>query len=187
MKKWLKKPEVRVWLAVIGTSTLVLGSAYAMVQQSTRLSADDQPIIMGETIVRELNTGAEAADTVPQMKTDLREDHTVFAIVTDNDQHVIASSAQLDGKTPLPPSGTFAFTRINNTDHFTWQPDSGVRLATRMFRYGTDTNGGYVITGQSLEQAENKISIYTVLAISAWVAVLIWSSVLLLSKIGAKK
>ncbi len=157
-----------------------------MVQQSTRMSADDQPIIVGETILKELSSGAQPSDTVPELKTDLRQDPTVFAIVTDGERHVIASSASLDGKTPLPPKGTFDFTKTNNTDHYTWQPSSDVRLATRMYKYGTDNNGGYIITGQSLKLTENKINTYTVLAAAAWIAVLIWSSVILLTKIGTK-
>lgn len=186
MKKWLRRPEVRSWLAVLGASTLVLAAAYAMVQQSTRLSADDQPIVIGKTMVKELAGGAQPSDTVPNLNTDLREDPTVFAIVTDSGRHILASSASLDGKTPLPPAGTFEFTKNNNTDHFTWEPANGVRLATRMYNYGTGDNGGFIITGQSLEQAENKIKTYTVLVVAAWIAVFIWTSVIYLSKIGMK-
>lgn len=151
-----------------------------MTQQSTRLAADDQPLVAAQTAQKELENGAAATDTVATLKTDLRSDSSVFVIVTDSSLHVLASSATLGNKTPLPPAGVFDYTRTHGTDHFTWQPEPGVRLATRVLAYGSGASGGFIISGQSLRQAESRIAIYGRLALSAWLASLAWATIILL-------
>lgn len=180
MNKLLFNAQFRVWLALAGTATLVLGTAYAMVQQSTRLSADDLPLTTAQVAKQELQSGSNASDVVPTLKTDLKYDASVFVIVTDSSKHVIASSAVLDGQTPLPPNGVFSFTAQHGTDHFSWQPQAGVRLATRVVKYGTAPQDGFIITGQSLKPYEERISTYTWLALAGWLAVLAWTYLLLL-------
>ena len=180
MNRLLGNPLVRAWLAIVGTATLVLGASYAMVQQSTRLSADDLPLTTSQVAKQELQNGSGAKDVVPTLKTDLRNDASVFMIVTDSSQHVIAGSAVLDGQTPLPPRGTFSFTKAHGTDHFTWQPSAGVRLATRITTYGQSPNNGFIITGQSLKPFEDRVSIYGWSALAAWLAVMAWTYLLIL-------
>ena len=163
-----------------GVATLILGASYAMVQQSTRLSADDLPLTTAQVAKQELQSGSNASDVVPTLKTDLKTDMSVFMIVTDNSKHVIASSAVLDDKTPLPPNGVFEYTAQRGSDHFTWEPEGGVRLATRVIKYGKAPDDGFIITGQSLKPFEDRISTYTALALAAWLAVLAWSFLLLM-------
>ena len=105
MRKLLANMQVRLWLAIVGVATLVLGASYAMVQQSTRLSADDLPLTSSQAAKQELLAGSNASDVVPALKTDLSKDTSVFVIITDSSKHVIASSAVLSGHTPLPPNG----------------------------------------------------------------------------------
>lgn len=180
MNKPLANPLVRAWLAVIGVATLVLGGAYAMVQQSTRLSADDLPLSSAQVAKQELESGSSPKDVVPTLKTHLRTDTSVFMVITDDSQHVLASSAVLDGQTPLPPQGVFSFTTYHNTDHFTWEPKPGVRLATRVTRYGSGADAGFIIAGQSLQPYEDRISTYTWIALAAWLAAIAWSYLLIL-------
>jgi len=180
MMKLLGNLQLRLWLALAGAATLVIGSSYAMVQQSTRLSADDLPLTTAQVAKQELQSGSNPKDIVPSLNTNLKTDSSVFTIITDSSKHVLASSATLDGLSPLPPNGVFSFTNTHGTDHFTWQPQTGVRLATRVISYGKSPNDGFIITGQSLKQYEDRISTYTYIALAAWLAVLAWSYLLLL-------
>jgi hypothetical protein len=186
MSKDLGGSAWRVWLALVGTATLVLGTSYAMVQQSTRLSADDLPLTTSQTVKQELQAGSSPQDVVPALKTDLKTDNSVFVIITDDSDHVLASSAVLNGKTPLPPSGVFSFTQLHQADHFTWQPQAGVRLATRVVKYDSGPNSGFIIAGHSLKPYEDRIQTYTWLALAGWLAVLAWSCLLLLLPRGKK-
>ena len=178
MKSWLHSGNFRLWLAVIGASTLAIGAAYTMVQQSTRLAANDLPLQTAQNIRHQLANGATPQDVVPSVKTDLQADASVFAIITNKNQDVLASSASLDGKTPLPPAGVFDFTKDNGSDHFSWQPADNVREATQVLSYDSN-GGGYIITGQSLKPAEDRITTYGELALAAWLAMFAWVTLIL--------
>lgn len=180
MKNPFSSLRFRVWLAVAGTAALTLGAAYAMVQQSTRLAADELPLTTAQTARQELQTNSSAKDVVPALKTNLRDQQTVFVIVTDDSEHVLASSASLDGQTPLPPRGVFSFTKQHGSDHFTWEPTPGVRLATRVISYSAGSGSGFIIAGQSLQPFEERVAIYGWIAGAAWLAVLAWTYLLLL-------
>lgn len=179
MQTLSNRTKLRLWVLAVGATTLIIGAAYTMVQQSTRLAAEDLPLSTAQTIKHELTSGAAPADVIPSVKTDLNGDSTVFAIITDNTQHILASSAQLSGQTPLPPSGVFSYTAAHGSDHFTWQPVATVRLATQVLPYGSGTNAGFIITGQSLSQAESRIGTYGIIALAGWVGVIAWTTLLL--------
>ena len=175
IKELLASSRWRIWLAIVGTGTLVLLTAYAMVQQATRLSADDLPLQTAELARYQLDQSASPESFVPATKTDLRQDSTVFMTITDKNEKVLASNAELDGQPTLPPQGTFDYTAQHGTDHFTWQPENGVRLATRIITY----KNGYIVTGQSLGPFENRIGTYGLLAAAGWLAIALWSYVLI--------
>jgi hypothetical protein len=78
--KWLfGNIQLRLWLALAGVATLIIGSSYAMVQQSTRLSADDLPLTTAQVAKQELQSGSNAKDIVPALKTNLKTDTSVLA------------------------------------------------------------------------------------------------------------
>ena len=180
MHKLLQKAPVRQWLALVGTATLILGACYVMLQQSTRLAANDQPVALAQTIKTQLDNGAAPNDVVSMQNINLRTNNNTFAVITDAEQHVLASSASLDGQSPLPPVGVFSYMKTHSSDTFTWQPASKVRLATYVIAYAGSGGAGYIITGQSLAEPEKRIDIYTSLALAAWLAVIAWASLTLL-------
>lgn len=180
MKESFGTPEFRLWLTIVGAATLVLGASYSMIQQSTRLAANDLPIATAQTVRHQLETGSDAKDVIPTIKTDLKNDSTLFVTITDHSTHILASNADLNGKPSLPPQGVFDFTKSNGSDNITWQPQKGVRLATHTETYKNGNDIGFIVTGQSLKQAEDRINTYSVIALTAWIAVLIWTSATLL-------
>lgn len=176
MYKLLSSRLARTWTAIIGAATLVLAGSYTMVQQSTRMAVDDLPRTTAQTIKLQLDNGATANDVVPAQNINLRTNDNLFVIITDSTAHVLASSAVLDGQSPLPPKGVFSFTAVHGTDQFSWQPTSKVRLATRVISY----KDGFIITGQSLRPAEERIGVYTELALASWIAVVAWTTLFLI-------
>jgi hypothetical protein len=180
MYRLVKSTNFRSWLAIVGAATLVIGASYTMVQQATRLGANDQPLATAQSTQSLLEAGASPADVVSNLKINLADNNNVFVIIADDSRHVLASSAQLNGQTPLPPQGTFDYTQKHGSDHFTWEPANSVRLATEILHYGQNPNSGYIITGQSLKPYEDRIDTYTELALAAWLAVLAWTFLILL-------
>lgn len=169
---------MRIWLAIVGTSTIILGTTYGLVRQSTRLAADDLPLATAQTVKYQLEAGQAPEDIVPATKTDSLIDSTVFIIITDSSPKVLASSF-VDAKSALPPKGVFEYTAKHGTDHFTWETGTGARLATRVLTYKTGDSLGYVVTGQSLSQAENRINTYGIFTLVGWLMVVAWSFLLL--------
>ena len=187
MRELLAKTSIRYWLAVTGSCTLVLITAYAMVQQSTRQSANDLPIATAQTIKNALESGTAPTDVVSINKIDPSSNNNVFVIVTDSSRHVLASSVTLDSQTPLPPDGVFQYTSAHGTDRLTWQPKTGVRIALFTSTYGSSPNNGFIITGQSLKPFEDRTSTYGNLAIIAWFAILAWTTFTLIIPTYTKK
>jgi hypothetical protein len=180
MNRLFRNPLVRAWLAIVGVATLVLGAAYTMAQQSTRLSADDLPLTTSQVAKQELQSGSDTKDVVPTLKTNLRNDTSIFMIITDSTQHILASSAVLDGKTPLPPKGVFDYTNAHGSDRFTWEPSKGVRVAARVTTYHQAPDNGFIITGQSLKPFEDRISTFGLIALAALIASIAWSFLFIL-------
>jgi hypothetical protein len=176
ISKLLKNTNWRIWLAIVGSGTLIIGTTYTMVQQSTRLSAQDLPLQAAQTAKHQLESGTSAQSVAPITSTDLASDSTIFVTITNAQHKILASNARLEGQPTLPPEGTFDYTASHGTDHFSWEPLSGVRQATQMLTY----KDGFIITGQSLKPYENRINTYGLLAIAGWLAMVIWSFVLIL-------
>ena len=124
VKQLTDNPKVRSWLAKMGAATLILGTTYVLVQQSTRLAANDMPISTAQTLSQELADGQAPKDLVPDLKINLADNGSLFIIITDGTQHILASSAELGGQTPLQPIGVFGYTDAHGSDHFTWQPQA---------------------------------------------------------------
>lgn len=192
MYEALEKSHIRVFLAIMGTVTLILGASYAMVQQGNRLTANDIPLTLSQTVKDELDSGSSPNDVIETRKIDISSNYNPFVIITDDSKHVLASTATLNGKTPLPPQGVFAYTDTHGTDSFTWEPADNVRLATRVTSYSTKLNAdaGFIITGQNLKPFEERVNVFGELALAAWLAALAWNVLVLVlveRKVSRKK
>lgn len=170
-----KEQRRRIWLAVAGSSTILLGTVYVLVQQATRLAVDDLPLSTAQVVKIQLESGTAPADVIPPVKTDLKKQTALFVSITDADRNLLATSASLNGKPSLPPKGTFDYTAKHGTDRFTWQPADGVRLATRMLPYNHEGTKGFIVAGQSLSQAEKRITTYGLFVLAAWMVILAWT------------
>lgn len=177
MKRFLDAGYRRRWLTIVCAATIIIFGAYVAAQQTTRRSANNLPTFMSKAIKHELDTGAAPADAVPPTQSSLRDDSTAFAIITNADQRVLASSAILDGQKMVPPSGTFSSAGKHGSDSFTWQPDSGVRLATRVNSYQNGSK--FIVTGQSLAEPEKRIDSFGAVAVLAWIIMLAWVTIAL--------
>jgi hypothetical protein len=175
MKKLWKNEEFQIWLAIVGTALFVIGAAYAMAQQSTRLAANDIPLWLNQTAKNSLNKGARPADAISGEVSNLESDSIPFVIITDKTGKVLASDALLNGKTPQIPKGVLAYTQKNGIDRITWEPADNVRLATVVSSY----DKGFIIAGQSLKEPESRINTYTLIAIIAWIGVICFSTLIL--------
>ncbi|MEX1995285.1 MAG: hypothetical protein WD887_00710 [Candidatus Saccharimonadales bacterium] len=181
MKRLLQSPDTRVWLAVVGSATLVLGAAYGMVQQSTRLAANESPLAAIQSAKTLIEKGAAPESAVPNANINIRTNDNLFIIVTDREAKLLAGSAFLDDRVPLPPRGVFDYTKTHGLDKVTWEPAAGVRLATVVSTYKTASGSeGFIVVGQSLRSVEERIKTSTLVAVAAWLAAIAWATLVLL-------
>jgi hypothetical protein len=159
-----------LYAPAVAVPVIVAGTIYAAVQQNYRSNANDPQIQIAQDISGQLNAGLTQASqlvTAGTAKTDLKTGLDNFLIVFDSTGKLVVSSAQLDGKVPDMPSGIFSATTASGQDIFTWQPASGVRLATVVMPFTSAGQKGFVAVGRSLKLVEQRIDQLGVVCLAA--------------------
>jgi hypothetical protein len=169
------------WAPFAFIATVMSGLIFVAVQQDMRTGANDPQIQLAENAASQLKSGIPANVLVPSSKLDPSTDLSPFVIVYDKSGNVIASQAMIKGKTPNLPSDVFKLAPLEW--RFTWQPQSGVRIAAVVTSY-QGPNSGYVLAGRSLKEVEVRESnlqfeieafwILSLLGSLALIGVLIW-------------
>ena len=169
---------IRGWLPLAIATAGLCGLAYLTVQQSLRMGANDPQIQMAEDAASALNGGASVDSVVPTTRVELATSLAPFMIVFDGSGKVLAASATLHGSVPAYPSGVLDYTRQKGEDRVTWQPESGVRMATVVVKY----DQGFVLAGRSMREVEIRIdNIQTLCGLAMLV---IWAASLFIITLG---
>lgn len=150
--KWVQL--LRLWLPIAVALTALSALVYTAVQQDLRLSANDPQVQVSEDIAAALADGREASSLLPAGKVDVSKSLALIVILVDESGKATASSAELDGAGPLPPTGVFDYSRTHGQNRFTWQPARGARLATVVTHYSGRSGSGFVLAGRSIREVE---------------------------------
>jgi hypothetical protein len=140
-------------------------------QQVLRLGANDPQIAIAGDLVARLEQGIAPTEAVPAGSIDLSRSLTPFLIAYDDQGQPLASQAQLNGKTPTPPSGVFANVRQHGEDRISWQPRRDVRIAAVIQR----VNGpqpGFVLAGRNMREVESREALVGQLAGLTWIGMM---------------
>ena len=140
----------RHWLpfAVMGLALVLLINI--TLQQSYRQAANDPQIQLAEDAVNAINAGALPESQVSNQPVNISESLDTVLIVTNLKGVILASSARIGTDLPIPPLGS-----LTNGHRFTWQPQSGVRMAAVVVRYSAD-GSGYVIASRNIREVEQR-------------------------------
>lgn len=145
---------IKFWLPLAAITSLFSGVLYGVTQHSIRYSANDPQIQLSEDIANSLSLGKKTEEVIPEDKVDISKSLAPYIIIFDKDGQPTTSSAQLDGKIPMPPVGVFAYTQTNHQDRFSWQPKPGIKSAVVLTYFNSGQNSGYVLAGRSLREVE---------------------------------
>lgn len=152
----------KAWLPLGAAIVLLSGTVYVAVQQNYRLSANDPQSQIAEDISAAIAQGTPANNIVPATgTTDIAQSLSAFVLIYDDSGKQIGSSAILDGKNPDYPTGVFNTVKQKGETAVTWQPRSGVRMATVVTSYpatASGTTAGFVVAGRSLREVEKRIN-----------------------------
>jgi len=147
--------------------TIMLGVLYASVQQTYRSGANDPQLQIARDIHASLARGVSVnkylSDTI-----DLEKSLSAFATLCDNKGQPIQSSGFLNGQFPRLPVGVFEFAKAHGEDVLTWQPRSGVRMATVVL-HNNMSPVEYIIVGRSLQEVEIREHNLLVMVSICWV------------------
>jgi hypothetical protein len=169
--------SIVLWLPIAAISTVFAGVVYATVQQAQRSSANDPQLQMAEDAATQLSNGANPQVVVAGPPVDVAHSLAPFTIVFDSDGTAQASTAELDGHTPVPPQGVLDAATANGVDTITWQPHDGVRAAIVVVPYEGGGATGTVLVGRSLRAVEEREDRTLLIAALAWVAALLGGAV----------
>jgi hypothetical protein len=147
LRRWLPTAVV-----VVAMSVLV----YLCMQQLLRQSANDPQVQMAEDAAFALAAGKPATEVVPVNQVEISSSLAPFLMVFDDTGKLLNSNALLDGQMPRYPTGVFEYVRQHGQDRVTWQPRSGVRLATVATQFKGPSSSGFVVAGRSLRESENR-------------------------------
>lgn len=148
-----------LWVLLSGLATVAAFAAFIVVQQQFRGAANHPQVEIAREAAGKLNAGADPQSVVNRAPVDIASSSDTYLIVVDSNGALLASSAQLEGRAVIPPSGVFAYVRDHGQDMITWQPAAGVRSAIVVDSF----HGGYVVAGRSLtgtEQAESALGLW---------------------------
>jgi hypothetical protein len=165
----LVRRALPLWVLLSGLLTVAAVVGSIVVQQQLRGAANHPQVEMARQAAGKLNAGANPQSVVNGAPVDIGSSSDTYLIVVDSNGALLASSAQLDRRAVIPPSGVFTYVRDHGEDTISWQPAAGVRSAIVVDSY----HGGYVVAGRSLsgtEQAENALGVW---AIFGWAAAVI--------------
>jgi hypothetical protein len=166
----LLRRSLVAWLPFAVAITGLAGLAYALDQSNLRQGANDPQIQLAEDAAARLAAGAPVATVVPHTDTvvDIVQSLAPFVIVYDTGDRPLASTATLDGATPLLPAGVSTSAR-QREDRVTWQPRDGVRIAAVVVAY----SGGTVVAGRSLREVESRADDALAVTGLAWLTCLV--------------
>jgi hypothetical protein len=176
---------LRIWLPIAVAVTAVCGLAYLAVQQNYRDGLDDPQVQLAQDGAASLDAGASPASVVNSPTIDIAASLSPFVIVFDKDDLVLASGATLVGSAPVPPRGVLATARTAGRNRVTWQPRSGVRIASVSY---PAADGRVVLAGRNMREVEARIDRLTLTVALAWVSTLVgvFVVVLLVEVLGRK-
>ena len=162
-------------LAVVASGLCVF--TYVAVQQNYRMNANDPQIEMAQNTAAWLSQGVSPQALVVGTPVDISTSLSTFTILFDANGNPLASSAQLNGKTPLVPQGILTAALKSGENRVTWQPQPEVRIAAVVDSYKSADSSGYVLVGRSLREVEARIDNLTLMLTLTWVCALVASLV----------
>lgn len=145
---------LKIWIPLAIITTILSGLIYVSLQQNYRISANDPQIQISEDIANQAASGVNPQSFIPTIKVDISKSLASYIMLFDKNGKLITSSAVLDGKDPVVPSGVFNSTKAVGEERITWQPKEGVRQAVVIKYFNSQNSSGFILIGRSLREVE---------------------------------
>jgi hypothetical protein len=161
---------LRIWLPVAVALTAACGLTCLAVQQNYRNGLDDPQVQLAQDGATRLDAGFAPSAVVSSPTVDAETNLAPFVIVLGKSDEVLASGVTLGGATPTPPAGVLATARSAGRNRVTWQPRSGVRIASVSV---AAKDGRVVLAGRNMREVEARIDQLTGITGLVWAIALV--------------
>lgn len=173
---------MRAWLPIAVAVSLGCLGISLIGQHIMRTTGDDPQVQLAQDGATSLDRGAMPDSIVPSATVDPAISLAPFIMVYNASGEVLAGSASLGTKPPVPPSGVLATAVQVGGNRVTWEPADGVRIAAVVY---PTKDGRTVLAGRSLKEIDGRIRsaeqivglgwlfTLTVTFVSAWFAYVI--------------
>lgn len=158
----------RHYLLTVIVLAVVFGTMYGLVQQMGRLQANDTPTLLATQAAKQLDAGL-GLDSIQMGGTNLQNNPVPFVIIYDKQGKAVGGSGYIDKQLAVVPKGVLTHASTGKNNAVTWEPKSGVRLATVVVA----AKEYFVLGGQSLKQTEAHAQHMLWLTLAGYVASLL--------------
>jgi hypothetical protein len=167
---------LKIWVPLAIVIVVLSGLVYVAVQQNYRLSANDPQIQIAEDIASAISKGTTPPDAIVSANptAEMSPSLATFVTIFSATGTPIGSSVAENGKLPTLPSSIFDYVKKHGQDKFTWQPESGTRIAAVVNSF-SGPQPGYILAGRSLREVEARERQLTLMTIVATAVALVVS------------
>ncbi len=163
------------WLPLAFAITVLAGFTYAAVQQNMRLAANEPQAQMATDIKAALSVNESPDALLPNRSVDISTSLSPFVILYDESGNPTRNTITGTDVVPVPPAGVFVYTRQKGEDRITWAPERGIRLATVVQHYKSNTSSGFVLVGRNLRETEKNEDSVLQMTVAAWLVAIVGS------------
>jgi hypothetical protein len=149
--------------------SLAAAGAEFVRQGDLRAGANLPQLSVAHDATERLAGGTGPATVAAGPTVDLAKSLGVHITVFDSAGRVLASTAVLDGRTPVPPPGVLR-AASHHTDIVTWQPRPSVRVAAVATAWSGPDRHGTIVVGRSLRLVEQRESRLLRRLVAGWLA-----------------
>lgn len=174
MIEYMRLLVFKKWLPLAVVTTLLSGMLFGAVQQLNRQEADDLPVQLAQDIADRMYHQVKAQSLVGSVDIEMGKSLAPFVIVLDKQDKIVVSSAALNGKKVLPPTGAITWAREHGEHRLTWEPAAGVRSAIVIIPVH-DAEQHIVIAGHSLREVESRMNAIQWEIVLGWLVTLVAS------------
>ncbi len=148
------------WLPLSAAIVTLSLTVYVTVQQNIRLTANEVPARYARELKEQLEKGISPQQAVSAMgQSDMLTSESPFMMICDTNGSTLYTTATLHGRKPVIPAGVFAVAKARNGNRRTWEPTGSVRNAIVVLPYSINGEEGFVVGGQSLREADDRVRI----------------------------
>lgn len=146
--------------------TLLSALIYFSSQQVIRLSANEMPSLSVDTALARISIGQQLGTILPNIPIELSKPFGFFFSAYNEQKVLTIAQTTVHGAPVSVPSGVLDYAKSHGKDRVTWQPETGIRLATVVvYEPRTKT---YLVAGRDLTDYEHRIQTLGLQILFGW-------------------